>query len=37
MILQFSLRTESGHLTKYINLKKLSIIDGSMNAPLKRG
>ena len=37
MILQFTLRTESRHLTKYINLRKLSIIDGLMNAPLKKG
>ena len=37
MILQFTLRTESRHLTKYINLRELSIIDGLMNAPLKKG
>ena len=37
MILQFTLRTESRHLTKYINLKELSIIDGLMNAPSKKG
>ena len=37
MILQFTLRTESRYLTKYINLKELSVIDGLMNAPLKKG
>lgn len=31
------MRTESRHLTQYINLKELRIIDGLMNAPLKRG
>ena len=36
MILQFTLRTESRHLTKYINLRELSIIDGLMNAPLMK-
>ena len=36
MILQFTLRTESRHLTKHINLKELSIIDGLMNVPLKK-
>ena len=36
MILQFTLRTESRHLTKYVNLRELSIIDGLMNAPLMK-
>ena len=35
-ILQFTLRTESRHLTKHINLRELSIIDGLMNAPLMK-
>ena len=36
MILQFTSRTESRHMTKYINLRELSIIDGLMIAPLMK-